>query len=412
MTGQFFKAPWTLSRLQEGPLGPHVDGFATLLQERGYPRLTARYHIGQVGDLSRWMQRMRLGVGELNPEKIKEYFRQRKRRRRYRSGDAAAFKMLLEQLQIAGVVASQVPETIQTEQDCLVHAFEKYLVQERGLSSATLANYVPVVRQFLSERFGEGHLQLTGIRADDVTGFVTRHAHEGSPGRAKLMVTALRSFLRFARLRGDTNADLAGCVLSVADWRLTSLPKSLEPEQVESVLKRCDRQSALGRRDFAILLLLARLGLRAGEVVALTLDDLNWEAGEITIRGKGNRQNRLPLPQEVGKALVAYLKRGRPRCLTRRLFVTARAPVKGFSNSVAISTIVFRALKRARLDPPRKGAHLFRHSAATQMLRRGATLSEIGEILRHQRQDTTAIYAKVDLARLRTIALPWPGGSL
>jgi site-specific recombinase XerD len=224
------------------------------------------------------------------------------------------------------------------------------------------------------------------------------------------MTSALRGFLRFLFFRGDINSDLAACVPTVADWRLSELPTSLAPEKVELLLHNCDRRTAIGKRDYAVLLLLARLGLRAGEIVAMTLDDINWEAGVVTIRGKGVRRDQLPIPQDVGEALVAYLRHGRPPCATRRIFIRAKAPCRGFSGSTAIGNIVRRALKGAQLDPIRKGAHLLRHSLATKMLGQGAHLAEIGEVLRHSTTNTTQIYAKVDLAALSELAQPWPGG--
>lgn len=189
---------------------------------------------------------------------------------------------------------------------------------------------------------------------------------------------------------------------------MTTLPKSLGAQEVERLLKTCDRTTDTGQRNYAILLLLARLGLRAGEVVAMTLDDIHWEAGELTIHGKGPRTDKLPLPPDVGEALAAYLRYGRPRCSTRRVFVSMRAPRRGFANSVAICSIISRTLTRAGLNPVRQGAHLLRHSLAVQMLHGGASLTEIGEILRHRLPSTTEIYTKVSLAALRPLAQPWP----
>jgi integrase/recombinase XerD len=199
-------------------------------------------------------------------------------------------------------------------------------------------------------------------------------------------------------------------VPTVADWRLSILPKYLTPEQVERVLKACNRGTASGRRDYAILLLLARLGLRAGEVVALQLDDINWRAGEIIVRGKGLFHDRMPLPPDVGEALTSYLRRGRPACPTRRVFVCMKAPRRGLAGSSTLTTIVRRALVRADLHPTFKGAHLLRHSLATSLLRSGATMGEIGEVLRHRVPTTTEIYAKVDFDGLRSLAHPWPIG--
>jgi site-specific recombinase XerD len=209
----------------------------------------------------------------------------------------------------------------------------------------------------------------------------------------------------------DITLDRAAAVPSVANGSLSGLPKSLPPAQVEQVLARCNRQTALGRRDYAILLLLARLSLRSGEVAHLTLEDLDWETGRITLRGKMDRVDPLPLPAEVGEAIVAYLKPGRP-CLSgeRRLFLRSKAPLAGFKDQQAVGSVVKHALAKAGIDSPRKGAHQFRHSLASEMLRQGHSLSEIGQLLRHHSPETTAIYAKVDLRSLRSLALPWPGG--
>jgi site-specific recombinase XerD len=279
------------------------------------------------------------------------------------------------------------------------------------LSTATLQNYVPFIDQFLSDRFRSKTLNLSTLRAADVTGFVQRHAHRFSPGRAKLLVTALRSFFRYLRHRGEISLDLAACVPTVPNWSRSTLPKFLPPGTVQRVLSRCDRQAPLGRRNYAILLLLARLGLRAGEVVALNLEDIDWEAGQMTVHGKGGRSIQMPLPTDVGEAVAAYLRNGRPRCSSRRVFIRAKAPLGGFASSVAISFIVMRALQSAGVESARKGAHLFRHTLACDLLRQGCSLDEIGELLRHQSPNTTAIYAKVDLTALHSLALPWPGGS-
>jgi len=228
--------------------------------------------------------------------------------------------------------------------------------------------------------------------------------------RAKAMTSALRSFLRYARYYDFIQTDLAACVPCVADWADASIPKGLPIKHVNRVLASCDQKSAIGRRDYAVLLLLTRLGLRAGEVVSLALDDIDWEAGQLTVRGKGHCSARLPLPADVGKAIAAYLRYARPRSPNRSLFLKVQAPVVSLKNSASVGLIVRRALARAGIEARRKGAHLFRHSLATEMLRRGASLAEIGELLRHRSPQTTSVYAKVDLASLRTLALPWPGG--
>jgi len=224
------------------------------------------------------------------------------------------------------------------------------------------------------------------------------------------MTTAFRSFFRYLFQKGELQANLAAAVPTVADWRLSTVPKYLAPEEVKRMLEACNRRTASGRRDYAILLLLARLGLRAGEVVALQLDHIKWRAGEILVRGKGLFHDRMPLPSDVGKALASYLRRDRPACQTRRVFVCMKAPRRGFANPSTLTTIVRRALARADLHPTFKGAHLLRFSLATSMLRSGATMGEIGEVLRHRIPNTTEIYAKVDFDGLRSLAHPWPIG--
>lgn len=289
--------------------------------------------------------------------------------------------------------------------------FHSYLLQEIGRSPSTAKNYVPFADQFLMERFQSRTPVLSLLRASDVTGFVIRHAHQLSPVRAGIMVTALRSFFRYLLHRGAIATDLAGCVPAVPNWSLSTLPRFLPAPTVEKLLKRCNRKTAVGRRNHAILLLLARLGVRAGEVINLSLDDIDWASGQITIHGKGGRSAPLPLPADVGTALAAYLRRDRPPSASRHVFLRHRAPLTGFANPSTLSSIVRRALKQTGIESAHMGAHVLRHSLATSMLRNGGSLDEIGELLRHQSPNTTAIYAKVDVAALHTLALPWPGGA-
>lgn len=254
-------------------------------------------------------------------------------------------------------------------------------------------------------------MNLAELNAADVTRFVQERAHQLSPGRAKLLVTALRSFLRYLQHQGSISVDLTRCVPPVAVWSLSTIPKFLPTGTVQRVLDHCSRITSDEKRNYAVLSLLARLGLRACEIVALELDDIDWESGRITIRGKGGRWAQLPLPADVGEAIAIYLRSGRPRCSCRRVFLRHRAPISGFAHSITVSTIVRRALISTGVESARKGAHLFRHTLAADMLRHGASLDEIGELLRHQSPNTTALYAKVDLAALRTLALSWPGGA-
>jgi site-specific recombinase XerD len=315
----------------------------------------------------------------------------------------------LTMLREIGVTAAKPPESRNCQQR-FIDEYRCYLVQERGLAKASLLNYVPFAEQLLTDRFSESALNLSELTAQDVTKFLQDRARQLCPGRAKLLETALRSFLRYLRHQGQISVDLAGCVPSVAAWSLSTVPKFLPAGTVQQILDHCDRNTPEGKRNYAVLLLLARLGLRACEIVALSLNDIDWDNGRITIRGKGGRWAQLPLPVDVGEAIAIYLQSGRPRCVCRQVFIRHRAPLRGFAHSITVSTIVRRALIRARIDSVRKGAHLFRHTLATDLLRNGASLDEIGELLRHRSPNTTALYAKVDLTALRTLALPWPGG--
>jgi len=405
---RIFKAEgFDLDRYRVGPLAPYIDQLAARLSKQQYGYETARHKVRVVADLSLWLERRRLKASQLDEQIIDRFLR----RRRYdpaRRGDSSASKLMLELLRELDVAAPRPVRPSPRHQ--IERSFERYLREERRLSQASLDNALPYVRRLLAHRFGEGPIVLDALQPSDVTGFVLSTVHTMSPSRAKLLVGALRSFFRFLLFRGEIATDLTGAVPSVADWRLSSVPKGIDPGDVRRLLKSCDRRTPTGRRDYAVLLLLARLGLRGGEVAALTLDDIDWEAGELTIRGKGPRADCLPLPKDVGEAIVAYLRRGRPVCAARRLFVTARAPIRPFKQT-AVGCIVRRSIARAGVDAPRKGAHVLRHTLAIQMLRRGASLSEIGELLRHRRLDTTAIYAKVDLQALRALAQAWPGGA-
>jgi integrase/recombinase XerD len=395
----------------DGPLASHVQSFATQLSSQGYAQETIRAKCDLLTDLSRWLQRRQLPLEALDGDRLKQFLATRRRRDQLRRGDPATGRQLLQHLRDLGNVAAPVQTFDRSPQACLTRDFERFLYSERGLSRSTAVSYLVIVQRFLGERFGRNELHLEQLRPKDLHGFILRQIQRVSRTHGKAVVTALRAFLRWLLQRGAIGVDLADTLPGVATWRLSHLPKSLPAEQVERLLAGCDRSTATGKRDYAILLLLARLGLRGGEVVAMTLDDLDWERGEIVVRGKGQRLERLPLPAEVGAALACYLCDVRPACTTRRVFIRMLAPRQGLAGPVAICCIVRRALRRAGLDPDFKGAHLLRHSLATNLLRRGASLGEIGQLLRHRQPTTTQIYAKVDIAALRGIALPWPGGA-
>lgn len=409
-TSAIFKFPSVVRRHHEGPLGIHVDAYEALLREQGYSRGSTYVHLHIVADLSRWLRRRRLDAGDVDECTVERYLQSRHRFvDTYRGASFVPYKFL-GMLRDRRIVTHKTVPIVVDPREIVVDAFRQYLSQERGLSVSTQCNYTRFAHQFLRERFGRGSLELSALSATDVTGFIRRHAHERSARSAQHIVGSLRAFLRYLRYRGEITTDLAACVPTVANWSLSTLPKFLQPGQVQQVLDHCDRHSAVGLRNYAILVLLARLGLRACEVVAMTLDDIDWEGAHLMVRGKGGQRVQMPLSAEVGQAIAAYLRKGRPRCTSRRLFIREHAPRVGFANSCAVSTLVQRALADAGVDSPHTGAYVFRHSLATEMLRQGASLGEIGQLLRHAHPDTTQIYAKVDVCALRPLALRWPGG--
>jgi site-specific recombinase XerD len=279
------------------------------------------------------------------------------------------------------------------------------------LAPSTVRAYSEHIRVFLNHRFCHETPDLANLSAGDVVSFVQHRSACLHVKEAKKMTAALRSFLRYALYQGLIQTDLVGAVPAVCNWSKTEIPKSMPPQEVALTLASCNRETASGRRDYAILLLLSRLGLRASEVVGLTLDDIDWQTGCLTIRGKGAHVAQLPLPADVGEAMAEYLQRGRPKGRSRSLFLYVKAPLVGFRGQYVVGDIVERAMDRAGIVSPRKGAHQFRHSLATDMLRRGASIAEIGQVLRHRSAQTTEIYAKVDLVALRALALAWPGGA-
>jgi site-specific recombinase XerD len=409
MIERLFLDPHAQEYPSDGPLGPYVDGFAARLATQGYTEATTKDKRRLIADLSRWLERHDLPLATLDEERVKRFLADHGPTH-VRRGDARTCRMLLDYLRELGRIPPPTKVIDDTPLGRIESGFKHYLVAERGLSAATVINYSPTVHRFLEERFGAGEVELGELSAPDVHRFLLRHAPRVSRGRAKLMATALRSLFRFLRQRGDITSDLASAIPAMTNWRLTGLPLSLGPEQVEALLDSCDQDTAIGQRDYAILVLLARLGLRAGEVVALTLDDFDWDTGTLIVHGKGKRQERLPLPEDVGEAVANYLRGSRPHCASRRVLIRLQAPHRGFSSSVAIDNVVRRALARTGLDPEKKGAHLLRHSLATRLLGSGASLEQIAQLLRHAHPQTTEIYAKVDLKALRALAQPWPGG--
>lgn len=396
--------------MSDGPLGSIASVYAAFLAKQGYAENSAHLQLRFLNDLNQWLLQQQLLASDLSEQTIQRYMRSRHQRYRPRSDDSSTLSRLVYLLHAHGILKKEPAQYSDNPHQGVENDYDRYLSEERGLSMTTRSSYLFFIKRFLSTQFGNNSVKFDDLTADDVIRFIRHQAVRLSPKCGGLMVSALRSFFRYLRHRGDIAINLAACVPTIPNWQYSALPKFLQAGQVKQVLSQCDRCTAKGRRDYAILLLLARLGLRACEIVSLALDDIHWQSGEISIQGKGNRSALLPLPPDVGQAIADYLEKDRPICSTRRVFIRMKAPRRGFANSAAISTIVARTLKRAGIDSPHTGAHLFRHSLATQMLRQGATLADIALLLRHSSINTTTIYAKVDLLALRPLAQPWPGG--
>jgi site-specific recombinase XerD len=397
-------------RLRNGPHGSYVELYASRLVKIGLNRRSTWRSLNIVGDLLSWLMRIGSTPTELNERLIEEYLRHRSTKQRLWKGDRAALKRLLSVLRETGTIASAMQPPL-TPHEQIFEAFSHYLREERGLAPISIVHHLPFIRLFLHEVCPGGANDLVGISQREVTHYIERHARDQSASSGKSMCWALRSFLRYLHYKGLNPHPLAGCVPSIRRWKLASLPTYLSAVQVQTVLDGCDRATPLGRRDYAILMMLAKLGMRASEVATLTLDDIDWRSGEMLIRSKGRQRGRMPIPAAVGAAVVAYLRDGSPKSSCRRLFLRTLAPHVGFASGCAITMIAKTAFDRAGIHGyARQGAHLFRHSLATELLRSGATLSQIGQLLRHESHDTTRIYAKVDIEALRTLSLPWPGG--
>lgn len=410
MLDQLFANPQTRRRMRAGPLGTYADGLLLELKGRGYKDSTLCSKARCVAALSAWMISQGIGVGNLN-EGIAARFLRKRMRAGHQADDRGTLGLLLDFIRGIKFVRPHRRKPPMEPHSELINSFSRHLLSDRGCSEWTGRIYTRIANEFLADRFRGRTVEPSKLAASDIPRWVLQRAQRSGSASAKQTVTALRAFLRYLRFAGLLRHDLAACVPKVPAWRLTSLPGSLEPQELKRLIRTSHIRNALGYRDLAILLLLARLGLRSSEVAALTLDDIEWDAGELVVRGKGNRVDRMPVPPDVGKALANYLRNGRPRAATTRtLFVRAMAPYVGFSHPSPVAILVRKALLRAGLNPPRKGAHLLRHTAATEFLRQGASLAEIGDVLRHGNVDTTAIYAKVDLGRLRQLAQPWLGG--
>lgn len=411
MLSKFFKCPVRLQELRCSPAGLSLEGFAQSLWQSGYAETSAQKHIRVAEHFIYWTDRKGLAVAVLDESSVESFehhlvgCRCPRYGRTYpvnRQNDSA--RLFLRYLCDAGVATHSSGQTAVVE-PVLLTAFLQWMRQQRGTSDRTLNNYSLSIRDLL-KNVGDDPQRFN---AQKLRKFVLERTRQAGWGATKSCVTSVRMFLRFLIAEGQCPPSLDACIPTLPHWRLSSLPQYLQPREIEHVIGSCDRATPVGRRDRAILLLLARMGLRAGDVARLGLDDIDWEQAWIHVSGKGRRETRLPLTQEVGDAIAAYVQDGRSPCLTDTLFVRDRAPFRALKSHSAVSMIVTRAMRRARVTCPSRGAaHVFRHSAATSMLRQGTSLQEISVILRHRSVQTTEIYAKVDVLILQTIVQPWP----
>jgi integrase/recombinase XerD len=388
-----------------GPLAPYFPPFAAQLVTSGYSKSAAKKQRNLMVHLDAWLWTEGLELSALATDVVDEFFLARREAGRSNLLTRRSLVPLLSCTEAAGALPAPVPPQPVSAADVLVAKYAVYLRRERGLVEGTIRFYLRVVRRFVEVCSSGQPLELDKLAVTDVTGFLTCHCRELGVSSARQTVSALRSFLRYLRMEGVTSLALDQSVLSVAGWN-PSLPRAIDPSQVTQLVGACDRHSAIGRRDHAILLLLARLGLRAGEVVAMELQDLDWRAGGIVVRGKRRRLDNLPLPADVGAAIAAYLRRGRPASDDRHVFLRHFAPHVGLAGPGAIGGVLERASARAGIEYV--NPHRLRHTLATGMLRGGASLREVGLVLRQDSLTVTATYAKVDHGRLAAMALEWP----
>ena len=393
-----------------GPLEPFARGFADRLASEGYTANSAALQLGVMAHASRCLAAGGWGVEDLTVARVEEFLSARRAAgyRQYLSAKAMA--PLMGYPRGLGVAPALVRGPM-TPADALLGRYREWLIGERSVAAGTARGYADAVRPFVTSQAGpDGAPRMRGVEPADITGFVVAVCPGMPTGTAKLTVTALRSLLRWMCLQGWVDATVASAVPSVAGWRLSGLPRALPPDQLRLMLAACDPSTVAGRRALAVVTLLSRLGLRAGEVAGLLLDDIDWRAGELVVRGKGDRHERMPLPVDVGEAIVAWLRDGR-RAIDgcRNVFVRLRAPRRALTSG-GVSQVVAAAAARAGLAPVT--AHRLRHSAATELLRAGASLGQVGQVLRHRSPLTTAMYAKVHDDALRLLARPWPGVAL
>jgi len=409
MLTTYLKTPRSLAHYRAEPAGPHLDAFLGWLEARGYQRRRIHHLLRGAHRFSRWAHRAGVPVQDLEASALDAYGRDlhRLQRLRYPSGRFSHLfvgaRHFVTFLATVGLVPPAAAVSQLPAEPALLEAFRLWMRTHRGTTDATLNGYrLPIVA--LLHTLGDQPEQWT---ATALRAFVLDRAGQQGIGGAKTVVTAVRMFVRFLIAIGQCTPGLDHALPTIAHWRLAYLPQYLPAETVERVLATCDCTTAHGVRDRAVLLLLARLGLRAGDVAALQWTDIDWHEGTLCVAGKSQRATRLPLPQEAGEALLAYVEQARPRVPSSQVFLTTYAPLRPL-HAKTVTAIAARALRRAHVACPHYGAHVLRHSAATTRLRQGVSLPSIGAVLRHASVETTAHYAKVDVDLLLLVARPWP----
>ncbi len=408
MFEQFFDRHSKIRSLRDRPGGSSLEGFARELYQNGYSRITIRRHIRAGEQFLNWIVQIGKPISSLSEKIIKRYDQHLEQCLSFSNGHKLQLlngaRLFLKYLRDAGIITTSIIDS-SVQDPILLIEFCEWMRQHRGTIDLTLYNYSLSIRELLKRFEGDP----TRLNARGLRQFVLEKSEQSGWAAAKTCTTALRMFIRFLITEGKCSDGLDGAIPALAHWRLSSLPRYVQPEEVELIIDSCDLTSPIGKRNRAILLLLARLGLRAGDIVDLRLNDIDWEGAWIYVSGKGHCQDRLPLTQEVGNGIVDYLQNSRPQTTTDVVFVRARAPFRAFGSHCAISVIVAQAMHRAGITCPSRGAaHVLRHSVATSMLRKGVPLQDIAAILRHRSIETTEIYAKVDTTTLKQIAQPWP----
>lgn len=413
MVEKYFRRRQALARVLSSPAGAYVDDLASHLARQGFGRWKLRQRVHGAAHFSLWSDSAGRSLEQLGEEQLPGFRLHlsscrcpgwgRRSAADHLSAVAGALS-LIQQLRDGGVLKSPAPVTEMPEMPDLVQGFNDWMVLHRGLKHGTLRGYDPVICALI-EMLGDAPDEYTALSLRE---FVLKRVSGASRAHALNTTTAMRNFLRYLIAQGRCRPGLEGAIPTIAIWRQSALPRYLAGTDVNRIIEACDRDTPVGLRDRAALLLLARLALRAGDILALRVGDVDWRQASLRVAGKSRTEIRLPLTQEVGDALSEYLKSGRPPAQTDHLFVRMLAPWTALAVS-SVSDLVSRAMSRAGVESPRRGAHVLRHSAATEMLRQGATLDQIGAVLRHRYLDTTAIYAKVDVKRLAEITLPWPG---